>query len=83
MKADITAVLLFDLACAVDVIEVRMGVNDCLYAESVVFHDFANLLHLTTWVDNECFFALVAGNHGTVASECTSGKCFSKEHAAS
>ena len=80
VQTDLTAVGLFYLSRAVDVVKVGVGVNDGLYAEAVVLDDFTDLVDLSTWIDNYRFLTAVAGKNATITGEGTGWKSLSEKH---
>src|SRR5205823_86449 len=80
VQRDGAARLLLDVARLVDVIEVRVGVDDPLYGEAVVAHDLEDALMLAARIDDHRLFGLGAGQDRAIALKRTDGKGLEQHH---
>ena len=78
VEADLAPVLLFDIPGAVNVVEVRMGMDQRFHAEVVVLDDLPDLFRIAPGIDDHCLFGVAAGQDSAVAFEGAYREGFAK-----
>ena len=80
VQRDGAARRLLDVARLVDVIEVRVRVDDPFHRQIVVAHDLEDALMLAARIDDDRLLGVGAGEHRAVALERADGECLEEQH---